>query len=336
MFAIPTLQMACVTSPARDDGLLHHRPFALFWSARICTSFAYQMQSVAIGWRVYELTGSPFDLGLVGLAQFMPVLLLTLLVGHVADRYDRRRIVAICQVTEAVAALALAIGTLTGVLGVPGIFAIVALIGAARAFESPTLSALMPGLVGEARSAAGQRVVRLRQPDRQHHRPGVRRPALCVRCGHTVRRSPPCLVRRRQPAGQPNPPGPPGAHARAGHAPLRVLRPGLHPCQPGGAGRDLARPVRRAARRGNGPAAGLCARHPAHRLLGPRPVARGPGGGGAGDVRAAGPATAAAACRAGDVRRRDRVRRRHGRVRGLPLAAAVHPRPGDAWAPPTW
>ena len=143
--------MAFVTSPARDDRLLHHRPFALFWSARICTSFAYQMQSVAIGWRVYELTGSPFDLGLVGLAQFMPVLLLTLLVGHVADRYDRRRIVAICQVTEAVAALALAIGTLTGVLGVPGIFAIVALIGAARAFESPTLSALMPGLVGEAR-----------------------------------------------------------------------------------------------------------------------------------------------------------------------------------------
>ena len=131
--------------------LLRHRPFALFWSARTCTSFAYQMQSVAIGWRVYELTGSPFDLGMVGLAQFVPVLLLTLVVGHVADRYDRRRIVAACQAAEALAALFLAAGTLTGFLGVPGIFAVVALIGAARAFESPTLSALMPGLVGEAR-----------------------------------------------------------------------------------------------------------------------------------------------------------------------------------------
>ena len=109
------------------------------------------MLSVAVGWRVYELTGSAFDLGLVGLAQFLPVVLLTLLVGHVADRYDRRRIVAICQVAEAVAGLILAVGAATGALPVAGIFAVVALVGAARAFESPTLSALMPGLVGEAR-----------------------------------------------------------------------------------------------------------------------------------------------------------------------------------------
>jgi MFS family permease len=133
------------------DSLIRHKPFALFWSARTCTSFAYQMLSVAVGWRVYELTGSAFDLGLVGLAQFLPVLLLTLLVGHVADRYDRRRIVAICQVTEAVAGAILAVGAATGALPVVGIFAVVALIGAARAFESPTLSALMPGLVGDAR-----------------------------------------------------------------------------------------------------------------------------------------------------------------------------------------
>ncbi len=133
------------------SSLLSHKPFALFWLARTCTSFAYQMLSVAIGWRVYQLTGSAFDLGLVGLAQFLPVALLTLLVGHVADRYDRRRIVAICQGVEAVAGALLAIGTATGALPVGGIFAIVALLGAARAFESPTLSALMPGLVGEAR-----------------------------------------------------------------------------------------------------------------------------------------------------------------------------------------
>ncbi len=105
------------------------------------------MQSVAIGWQIYALTGSAFDLGLVGLAQFLPILLLTLAVGHVADRYDRRRIVAICQVVEVCTSLFLAVGTATGWLGANGIFGVVTLIGAARAFESPTLSALMPGLV---------------------------------------------------------------------------------------------------------------------------------------------------------------------------------------------
>ncbi len=131
--------------------LLRHRPFALFWSARICSSLAFQVQSVAIGWQVYALTGSALALGLVGLAQFLPIALLTLAVGHAADRHDRRRIVAACQAAEAAIALCLALGVGAGWLGAPGIFALVALLGAARAFESPTLSALMPGLVGEAR-----------------------------------------------------------------------------------------------------------------------------------------------------------------------------------------
>ena len=109
------------------------------------------MQSVAIGWRVYALTGSAFDLGLVGLAQFLPILLLTLPAGHVADRYDRRRIVATCQLVGASASAILALGTASGWIGVHGIFAIVSVVGGARAFESPTLSALMPGLVGEVR-----------------------------------------------------------------------------------------------------------------------------------------------------------------------------------------
>jgi len=105
------------------------------------------MQAVAIGWRVYALTGSALDLGLVGLAQFLPVLLLTLAAGHAADRYDRRRIAAICQGAEAFGGAVLALGTGQGWLGVHGIFAVVVLIGAARAFEAPTMSALMPSLV---------------------------------------------------------------------------------------------------------------------------------------------------------------------------------------------
>ena len=135
----------------QDASLLRHRPFALFWFARASSSFAYQMLSVAIGWTVYTQTGSAFDLGLVGLAQFLPVLLLTLPAGHAADRYDRRRIVATCQVVEFAAALLLAAGVAAGWMGVNAIFATVILLGAARAFESPTLGALMPGLVGEAR-----------------------------------------------------------------------------------------------------------------------------------------------------------------------------------------
>jgi MFS family permease len=126
---------------------LRHPAFILFWCARICSSFGYQAQSVAIGWRVYALTGSSLDLGLVGLAQFLPVLVLTLAAGHIADRYDRRRIAAICQCAEALGGGILALGTFQGWLGVHGIFAVVVVIGAARAFESPAMSALMPSLV---------------------------------------------------------------------------------------------------------------------------------------------------------------------------------------------
>jgi MFS family permease len=132
------------------QSLLHHRPFALFLSARVCSSFAFQMQSVAIGWQVYALTGSAFDLGLIGLAQFLPIMVLTLAVGHVADRYDRRRIVAVCQAIEFATSATLAVGVAMGWLGVNGILGGVTVLGAARAFESPTLSALMPGLVEDA------------------------------------------------------------------------------------------------------------------------------------------------------------------------------------------
>ncbi|HMC46008.1 MAG TPA: MFS transporter, partial [Caballeronia sp.] len=71
---------------------MRHRPFALFWSARVMSSVAFQMMSVAIGWQIYSITHSAFALGLVGLSQFLPMFMLTLVVGHVADRYDRRTI----------------------------------------------------------------------------------------------------------------------------------------------------------------------------------------------------------------------------------------------------
>ena len=130
-----------------EPSILRHPPFALFWFSRVFSTIAYFAQAVAIGWQIYALTGNPLDLGLVGLAQFLPMIALTLVVGHVADHYDRRRIVMICQGVEAAAALMLVLGAGTGSLSRTGIFAIVAVVGAARAFEGPTLGALLPGLV---------------------------------------------------------------------------------------------------------------------------------------------------------------------------------------------
>src|SRR6188472_2817743 len=95
-----------------SPALLGHRSFVAYWCARTATNGAYQMQAVAVGWQIYELTGSAFDLGLVGLVQFFPVVVLSVLIGHMADRYDRRILVGSCQVIKAVAAAVLAFGSL--------------------------------------------------------------------------------------------------------------------------------------------------------------------------------------------------------------------------------
>ena len=118
-----------------------------FWAARLAAVFAYQMQAVAVGWQIYALTGSVLDLGLVGLAQFLPSVALLLVVGHVADRYDRRRIVCFCQLIEGGAAVLLAALSASGHINEQAIFALIAVIGAARAFEMPTQQTLLPSVV---------------------------------------------------------------------------------------------------------------------------------------------------------------------------------------------
>jgi MFS family permease len=137
--------------PAPPSGpspaLLRHPPFALYWTSRILSVGAFQVLTVAIGWQLYDLTGRALDLGLVGLVQFLTQVVLTLVVGHAADRYDRRAIIAVCRVVAAGAAAMLALGTLGGWLTTGRILALVAVAGAARAFEAPTMSALVPGLV---------------------------------------------------------------------------------------------------------------------------------------------------------------------------------------------
>jgi hypothetical protein len=128
-------------------GLLQQRPFVLFWLARLVATMGYQMLTLVIGWQVYELTNSAFDLGLVGLIQFVPAVVLTLLIGHAAARYDRRLIVRAAQAICALAALMLTLALFAGMLTRDLLFAAVFMIGCARAFEVPTAHALAPSLV---------------------------------------------------------------------------------------------------------------------------------------------------------------------------------------------
>jgi Transmembrane secretion effector len=129
------------------------RPFVFLWGSRVFSNVGFQMLGVAVGWQLYALTGRALDLGLVGLAQFVPMVCLTLVVGQAADRYDRRRIAAACQLIEATAAAALLGGTVGGWLGGPSILALMALVGAARAFESPASTALVSDVVARPRIA---------------------------------------------------------------------------------------------------------------------------------------------------------------------------------------
>ncbi len=130
--------------------LRYHRPFIAFWLARIFTASGFQMLTVAIGWNLYQLTGNVLDLGLVGLVEFVPRVLFMLHTGHVADRYERRRVAAICQTLQALIALSLAIGGLTGNVTREMIFILAFLLGAARSFEMPTTQALLPSIVPSA------------------------------------------------------------------------------------------------------------------------------------------------------------------------------------------
>jgi MFS family permease len=132
--------------PLPEVRLLHHRPFLLYFVGRGFSRFAAQMATVALGWQVYEKTGSAFHLGLIGLAQFLPVALLVFFAGHVADRYDRQRVVQACQVAQAIAAAFLGWGSYEGWLTVPAIYGAVALLGVATAFESPATAALLTGV----------------------------------------------------------------------------------------------------------------------------------------------------------------------------------------------
>jgi len=127
--------------------LFEYRPFLYFFLSRIATTTASQMMMVVVAWQMYDLTQSAYDLGLVGLAQFLPALALTLVVGQVADRYDRRRILAWCLAGQLLVTAVLIAGTLGGWLSREAILAASVALGVAKAFQMPTQQALGPLLV---------------------------------------------------------------------------------------------------------------------------------------------------------------------------------------------
>lgn len=130
-----------------EANALRHPKFVLYWIAIGCTSFAVQIMSVSVGWEIYDITRDPLYLGYVGLVQFLPPLLLVLVTGLAADRFNRRLIMAACLALEALCALGLLLFTLSKPSDVTPVFGILAVLGVARAFMNPASDALAPNLV---------------------------------------------------------------------------------------------------------------------------------------------------------------------------------------------
>jgi MFS family permease len=126
--------------------LFRHPPFAFFFGANTLSRFSFQIGAVALGWQVYALTHSAFDLGLVGLVEFIPAALLTFAAGHAADHYPRQRVAQISMTIKGLIALLLACGSFAGWLNITEIFAAAAVLGAANAFERPALQAILTGV----------------------------------------------------------------------------------------------------------------------------------------------------------------------------------------------
>jgi len=137
------------SSPSIRGGMsaFRHRGYLYYWISRFLATFGAQVVSVAVGWQVYDLTRDPLDLGIVGLVQFAPALLLVLVTGAAADRFNRRLIMALCEGMEAVCCAILLFLVWTQHASVMPIFAVLVLFGIARAFLGPAQSSLVPNLV---------------------------------------------------------------------------------------------------------------------------------------------------------------------------------------------
>ena len=132
---------------ARDGSLLQHRSFVAFWLARTSSSFGFQMLSIIVGWQIYSQTHSAFWLGMIGLVQFFPSVVLALPAGHIADQFDRRRVVMFGQGCEWIAIALLAWLSWQGNVSVGVILLLIFIISSAKTIESPAMISMLPALV---------------------------------------------------------------------------------------------------------------------------------------------------------------------------------------------
>lgn len=136
-------------APGERYAAFRHGAFLRFWAARFLTTFATQIVSVAVGWQIYDLTRDPFDLGLVGIIQFLPSLLLVLVTGVIADRFGRRLIMGLATLLETACAAAILILTWEGLTSPLPVFGVLFVFGIARAFFGPAAASLVANLVPE-------------------------------------------------------------------------------------------------------------------------------------------------------------------------------------------
>lgn len=135
------------SAPADRYAAFRHTAFLRYWIQRLLNTLAVQIVSVAVGWQIYDLTRDPFDLGLIGLTQFLPALALVLFTGAAADMFGRRMVMGISQIIELVCTAALFFLTMRGLNSTAPVFALLVGLGVARAFVGPASSSLIVNLV---------------------------------------------------------------------------------------------------------------------------------------------------------------------------------------------
>src|SRR5215467_14939851 len=141
--------MPSTAEPRAGRAAFTHPGFVLFQIARFLIVAAVEMQAVAVGWQVYEITKRPLDLGYVGLAQFLPGIALFLVSGQVADRFSRTKVVFFCFLGYTVCSTLLFLTAFHGTNSVYPIYAILIGLGAVRSFSAPVSRAILPQLVPE-------------------------------------------------------------------------------------------------------------------------------------------------------------------------------------------
>jgi MFS family permease len=146
---VPTAKPEILDAKNDSRAAFRYPAFTIFQTARCLVVLAMEMQAVAVGWQVYEITKRPLDLGLVGLAQFLPGIVLFLVAGHIADVFDRKKVLILCEAGFGVCFLLLLLLTAYGTRSVAAIYVVLVMLGVVRSFNGPASRAMLPHLVPE-------------------------------------------------------------------------------------------------------------------------------------------------------------------------------------------